>query len=449
MGSGSSVNSKNHRREEVNERKRMIKSVERFIINVYATCPRIDSMSLLLTSDTGKSAFIEFVTSERAEETIGLYDESLKLLALSNESVTKKPLTDTEFRQHFAIIVNKYIVSDSSISQVLLPATLFDKITKSLIDEKNETNNNDNNNNDNDNNNGNNNNNNSNIALQKIILKQILDECMLMMASIQLHRFITSKYFKKWRILEANHAIATTLSEMDIESTSPTTSQQIKTSHSNDEQSTSFRNLEKSMRRIISNNSKSEIYKKKNDLTIRAFNKVKYDALPNLLSLDSWLAILISAAEAIAISFALTSVQTTAGFMEFPIIYVNKYFEKVTFYSQSAVLGKNLLFFNCEESEQESLKILRNGMNQGQQVSAIMTVSKASNAVFRNLIMIKPVFSSKGKYIYTISTQIDVSKEVDGCISKQKLVFELINMLPNILYIDDDENDILYGCINI
>ena len=66
MGSGSSVNSKNHRREEVNERKRMIKSVERFIINVYATCPRIDSMSLLLTSDTGKSAFLEFVTSERA-----------------------------------------------------------------------------------------------------------------------------------------------------------------------------------------------------------------------------------------------------------------------------------------------------------------------------------------------------------------------------------------------
>ena len=58
----------------------------------------------------------------------------------------------------------------------------------------------------------------------------------------------------------------------------------------------------------------------------------------------------------------------------------------------------------CEESEQESLKILRNGMNQGQQVSAIMTVSKASNAVFRNLIMIKPVFSSKRKYIYTASS---------------------------------------------
>lgn len=438
MGSGSSVNSKTKRREEVSERKRMLKSVERFIINVYATCPRIDSMSLLLTSDTGKNAFLEFVTSERAEETIGLYNEALKLLALSNETVTNKPLNDEEFRQNFKVIVDKYIVSDSLICQVLLPATLYDTIMKSLIEENNETNNSDNDTQIN-----------SNLALQKAILKQILDECMLMMASIQLHRFITSKYFKKWRILEANHAIATTLSEMDIESSSPSTSQHINSFSGNDEQSTSFRSLEKSMRRIF-NNSRSDTYKRKNDLTIRAFNKVKYDALPNLLSLDSWLAILISAAEVIAISFALTSVQTIGGIMEFPIIYVNKYFEKVTSYSQNAVLGKNFLFFSCDESEQDSLRVLRAGMNQGQQISAIMTVSKASNALFKNLIMIKPIFSSKGKYIYTISIQIDVTEEVDGCVSKQKLALELINMLPNILCNDDDENEsAVYGCMSI
>ena len=462
MGSGGSV-SYHERREQVTERKKMLKSVERFIINVYATCPRLESMTLLLTSDSGRRAFLEFVTSEHADETLALYTEALNLVNLFRGSNHKKPISDDDFHDEFKSIVRKYIVVDSEISQVLLPMPLFDAIMKSLI-AKPDTNNTIDNINNNDESDMTNNpppstadtsNTVPSLAdIQQDLLEQIIDECILMMASIQLHRFITSKYFKKWRILEANHAIATTameIGDMPIwNSAAANTSLSSLRSSFSKEASVSFRSIDRSMRKIIYS-SDGDVEKQNADLSIRAFKNIRFDELENILSVDSWLAILISAAEALSVSFAVTTVNVVngnSGGTEFPIIYVNRYFEKMTGYPQHSVIGKKFFFMTCNESEQESIQNLKNGMNQGQQTSSIITVATIRKQLFKNLIIVKPIFSKKRKYIYTISIQMDVTKEVDAYVSKQKLVLDLINMLPSQYYIDEEEHDhSLYGCI--
>lgn len=212
----------------------------------------------------------------------------------------------------------------------------------------------------------------------------------------------------------------------------------------------SFRSLDRNMRKIIYDSNDGYMDKQNSDLSIRAFKNVKFNELEMILSVDSWLAILIAAAEALSVSFAITSVHIINGNIsnaKFPMIYVNKYFEKMTGYPQRSTLGKPLLFMACNETEQESLQYLKNGMQQGQLTSSIITVSTIKKKLFKNLIMIKPIFTKKRKYIYTISIQMDVSKEVDAYVSKQKLVLDLINMIPDQYYVDDEENDQVYGCL--
>jgi len=527
MGSSASV-SHRQRREQVTERKRMLKSVERFIINVYATCPRVESMTLLLSSDSGHKAFLEFVTSEHADETLALYTESLNLLRLSKGTQHKRPINGDEFHEKFVNIIKQYIVVDSEISQVLLPMPLFDAIMKAVIntsysidkngtittittidstnatatattnannatndasnidttnDASNDTSNannvndttsnanitnntNNTNNANNANNTNNTNNTNSTITtstnenttiniIEKLqsLLEDIIDECILMMASIQLHRFITSKYFKKWRILEANHAIATTsmeIGEMPSWNSANSNNHQLSSSSSSSkENSVSFRSLDRSMRKIIYSTNEGGMDRQNSDLSVRAFKNVRFNELENILSVDSWLAILISAAEALSVSFVLTSVNIINGVPEFPTIYVNRYFEKMTGYPQRSALGKPFLFMTCNDTEQESIQILKNGMIQGQQISTVLTVATIKKQLFKNLIIVKPIFTKNKKYIYTISIQMDVTKEVDAYISKQKLVLDLINMLPTNYFVDDEEHDpALYGCIN-
>jgi len=510
MGSSASV-SHRQRREQVTERKRMLKSVERFIINVYATCPRVESMTLLLSSDSGHKAFLEFVKSEHADETLALYTESLNLLRLSKGTPYKRPINGDEFHENFVNIIKRYIVVDSEISQVLLPMPLFDAIMKAVIntsssddkngtittittidstnattyatnnatnndatdnntinnttnDTSNTTTSNANNTNDTTSNANNTNTNNTNsttttstnetttiniIETQQSLLEDIIDECILMMASIQLHRFITSKYFKKWRILEANHAIATTSMEIGEMPSWNSANSNNHSSSSSKENSVSFRSLDRSMRKIIYSSDEGGLDRQNSDLSVRAFKNVRFDELENILSVDSWLAILISAAEALSVSFVLTSVNIINGVPEFPTIYVNRYFEKMTGYPQRSALGKPFLFMTCNDTEQESIQILKNGMIQGQQVSTVLTLATIKKKSFKNLIIVKPIFTKNKKYIYTVSIQMDVTREVDAYVSKQKLVLDLINMLPTNYFIDDEEHDpALYGCIN-
>jgi hypothetical protein len=57
----------------------------------------------------------------------------------------------------------------------------------------------------------------------------------------------------------------------------------------------------------------------------------------------------------------------------------------MTGYPQRSALGKPFLFMTCNDTEQESIQILKNGMIQGQQVSTVLTLATIKKKSFKNL----------------------------------------------------------------
>ncbi len=120
-------------------------------------------------------------------------------------------------------------------------------------------------------------------------------------------------------------------------------------------------------------------------------------------------------------------------------MYVNKYFEKVTGYSRLDVLGKNCKFLQCEQTDKNEVLKLSTGLALGQSAVAILDNRTFLGRQYKNLVAIKPVHDAKGQYRYVIGIQIDVSREVDECVSKLKLADSLMSMLPSTLIEDDDD----------
>jgi hypothetical protein len=90
MGSGASTREEKRARE--GQRIKLMRGVERFVINCYATCPRLESMKLILSSEMARKAFHNFVKSEHADESFNLYWDGVKLLTDTKKTPYQKSL---------------------------------------------------------------------------------------------------------------------------------------------------------------------------------------------------------------------------------------------------------------------------------------------------------------------------------------------------------------------
>jgi hypothetical protein len=75
----------------------------------------------------------------------------------------------------------------------------------------------------------------------------------------------------------------------------------------------------------------------------------------------------------------------------------------------------------------------------------VLTNVTKDEKIFRNLVEIKPVFDDLRNYVYVMSVHVDVSREVDGYVSKMKILNDLMDLLPNMVFADCDDD--LAGCL--
>ena len=107
MGSGSSVSREERKQKEV-QRFAMIHQVEKFVINAYACCPRVERMRLMLSSEMARKAFSSFVKSEHAEEILALY------IMASDLSKPKERVNIYIISKEFMKLVVTYIQASDS-----------------------------------------------------------------------------------------------------------------------------------------------------------------------------------------------------------------------------------------------------------------------------------------------------------------------------------------------
>jgi PAS domain S-box-containing protein len=95
-----------------------------------------------------------------------------------------------------------------------------------------------------------------------------------------------------------------------------------------------------------------------------------------------------------------------------PIVYANKAFEKLTGYSQKDIIGKNCRFLQGPDREQKERYQIAEAMKNKAPVEVTLRNYRKDGELFYNHLKITPLFDRKGKVIYYLGVQYDITYKV-------------------------------------
>lgn len=389
-------------------RRQMIEMIERFVVNVYASCPRIEAMWLILSSKLGQKAFASFVKAETADEYLSLF------LAIS-EVLAQHTVSYDSAIESLRTIKSQLFNTESDISMSIPDLLRNELLLEPEADAENTPD-----------------------QLAKDIfrlLERLQNEVVFLMARDLFNRFILSKYYKTWRAAEASHAIATTFEDAAT-LVSEYTKQNSVSLRNSSGRSASMK-MRFKMKGVV----------QPADLSTTAFYCMDHDEISEILKCrDSWLSTLLAAVEALPICFSLASANPARR--GFPLIYVNRYFEKITGYGRDEILGRNCReFLQCPETEVGKCAVLSEGLKSMVASMAVLTNKMQDGRKFKNLVALKPIMDDKKRYCYVVGLHFDVTREVDHAASKFSLAQELLEMIPDYLFSEEESVEEPKGCM--
>jgi PAS domain S-box-containing protein len=355
-------------------------------------------MSVILSSERARKAFKQFVIFERADEVMNLYLGVGKITSISDPDVST---LGGDIDNLFTLFIE-----NETAMQVFVSKGLYDELLVFIGSDKKDE---------------------DYMAKAQEILESIESETVFIMARDQFNRFILSKYYKQWRATEASHAIAQTALDAEKETMIQNELEKKVAKGKNDNKTISLR----------SKNKKAKLEKRPSEISVRAFSSGDRNEIGKLLGSESWLAALLAAVEALPLAFSLSTARRDRR--GFPLMYVNKHFEKLTGYDRADVLGRNCKFLQCPESEKAQLNTLNDALRSEKPAKVVLSNMTKDKRPFKNLIVIKPVFDERRVYSYVMAIQMDVTRDVDNYASKMQLAQELMDMLPSKLISGDDD----------
>jgi PAS domain S-box-containing protein len=94
------------------------------------------------------------------------------------------------------------------------------------------------------------------------------------------------------------------------------------------------------------------------------------------------------------------------------LIYVNPAFEALTGYSSEEILYQDCRFLQGQDTEQESIKLIRHAIDGAAPVRTVLKNYRKDGSVFWNELSVTPFFDEIDSLTYYIGIQKDVTNEV-------------------------------------
>lgn len=95
------------------------------------------------------------------------------------------------------------------------------------------------------------------------------------------------------------------------------------------------------------------------------------------------------------------------------LIYVNPAFEKLTGYRADEILYQDCRFLQGEDTQQESIKLIRSAINDQAPIRTILKNYRKDGSVFWNELSVTPFYDELDEITYYIGIQKDVTEEVE------------------------------------
>jgi PAS domain S-box-containing protein len=226
------------------------------------------------------------------------------------------------------------------------------------------------------------------------------------------------------------------------------------TDENHDNISTSFRDLDSFKNNSLeetphkfnnhnnNNNNNKEIKEEDHERTQR-LKEIYYQTAISLQENDylfmlqkgNWVEEILTSIEAssLSVSIAIASSPITGQRYEgFPLVYVNKAFEKTTLYSRNEILGKSCKFLQSEKTEMEQMQKITEALSKGESIKIAMTNVRKDRSEFLNFLALRPVFSAENTMLYVIAVQYDISKE-EASLREIKMVEDFLALMCTIM----------------
>jgi len=163
---------------------------------------------------------------------------------------------------------------------------------------------------------------------------------------------------------------------------------------------------------------------------IELFKDPVRDYLYNYLNYDElkWFNRMITIVENLPLSVTISNAKR--NIMGFPLLYVNKQFERMTLYNRGDIIGKNCKFLQPDEpprKEELQYVLMKNSLEMSNPVSVVITNYRADGTPFKNLLALKPVSDRYGNYIFVIGIQTEITDDLN--LTDIKNVIDLIDIL--------------------
>ena len=92
-----------------------------------------------------------------------------------------------------------------------------------------------------------------------------------------------------------------------------------------------------------------------------------------------------------------------------PIVYVNRAFETITGYSQASAIGRNCRFLQGPGTDQNSVNLIRQGIENGDDVSVCLLNYKSDGKPFWNQFFLAALKDADGKIVNYVGVQCEVN----------------------------------------
>ncbi|UWQ21499.1 PAS domain-containing protein [Jannaschia sp. W003] len=101
------------------------------------------------------------------------------------------------------------------------------------------------------------------------------------------------------------------------------------------------------------------------------------------------------------------------GLPDNPLVFVNDAFERSTLYNRDAAIGQNCRFLQCDETDPETRRVLREAIAERREVTVDILNQKADGTKFLNRVVIAPLRDEDGEVHAFLGIQSEIRGGID------------------------------------